>query len=927
MTRDFALGIVGRGAELAELEGLLTHHAGWPAAALIEGEAGIGKTSVFEWGVRDAEARGYRVIRCRPAEGETGLSYAALGDLLAPVSDDELADLVEVQQEALEVALLRVHTERAADPRATAMGLVSLLARLAEDRPVVVAVDDVQWLDAASARALEFAFRRLQASIAVILSRRTDTGGPANLGLDRSLPPERVVRLVLGPLSLGAVHEMLKQRLGASLPRPRLVRLHDASGGNPFFALEIAHELLRRGGESAAGERLPVPARLEELIAGRVQALSSAAREIVLVASALSRPTVSAIEEAVDGRADVGAALIEAEDAGLVTVERSRVLFTHPLLASTVYASGSGERRRQLHGRLAVLALEQEERARHLALSVTGTDEGSAEILEAAARDAERRGAQDAAAELFGLACGLTPVDRTQELARRMLGQASALFAAGDVPRSRELAEAAEETAPPGSLRAEVLFLLGRISQVDRMGGVASQYLERALAEAGDDRRLCGRIYAQLATTYSIDPARGVEHAQDAIRLLDGEDEPGLMSFCLFQKFLLDIHLGRGADRTLLERGLELEEKAVDRVVALMDFPVVWFGVMDEFDAARARYRATAAWASERGDEASAAQMLGQLAFVELRAGNWALAERYIEESCSSAEQVGAGGLMAMPLRIRAMIDAHLGRIERARATITAIIEETERRGDLYWEALCLSTKGFVDLTAGDAAAADRALTRMAEHFTRMGVVDALGHRTDADHIEALVTLGEVDRARVAFARLEERGRRLPRLWITTTLPRCRALVLAAAGDVPAALAAVAEGVEHPSAGDLPFEHARTLLVTGQLNRRMKKKGAANEALTHALEIFERLGSPDWADRAREELARVGLRPSRSVELTPTERRVAELAASGLTNREVAEAAFISPKTVEANLSRIYRKLGIRSRAELGAWMAGHLIQ
>ncbi|HWC15302.1 MAG TPA: LuxR C-terminal-related transcriptional regulator, partial [Actinomycetota bacterium] len=172
------------------------------------------------------------------------------------------------------------------------------------------------------------------------------------------------------------------------------------------------------------------------------------------------------------------------------------------------------------------------------------------------------------------------------------------------------------------------------------------------------------------------------------------------------------------------------------------------------------------------------------------------------------------------------------------------------------------------------------------------------------------------------LARLEERGNRLPRLWISTTLPRCRALVLSAAGDVPAALTAVEAGVEHPQASELPFELGRTLLVKGQLHRRMKQKRRAKGALTHALEIFKRLGSPPWADRARDEIERLGLRPPAPLDLTPTERRIAELAATGLTNREVAKAAFMSPKTVEANLSRVYRKLGIRSRAELGARMS-----
>ena len=1113
--------LVGRESELAALDALLAGARDQPAGVLIEGEAGIGKTSVWEEGVRRAEARAYRVLRCRPAEAETELAYAALGDLLAPVADAELDDLVELQREALEVALLRVRTERAADPRAIFTGLVAVLTRLAEQAPLLVAIDDVQWLDAASARALEFAFRRLPASIMLILARRTapktrqmavglrdgdevravtaappassvseaepageslvfgkegdywtigrpdalfrlrDTKGlhhldellrhphrefhavelaagghagqiapaaPAAGGreaaeaglhpelardageildpdakaayrrrleeleedlaeaeqhhdperaarareeidflsrelaaavglggrdrraastaerarvnvtrsirlaikkiaenderlgryldasvktgifcsyeplekvlaptapptpaavpevpttsspraqtsafmpppLEQSLPAERLERLVLRPLSLAELDKVLKRKLGGSFSRPALVRLRELSDGNPFFAIEIGRELLRRGGEPAVGDRLPVPETLQELLAARIEAISPAARDILLMASALSRPSVDVLEDALDRRPTVGPALIEAEEAGLVTVEGGRVRFTHPLLASTVYASAAGERRRRLHGRLAEVAAEEEERARHLALSVTAPDEDAATVLERAAQGANRRGAQDAVAELFEWSRRLTPADREQDLARRTLGEAAALFVTGDIGRARELTQAAVETAAPGPLRAEALLLLGRISHVDQMSGVASEHLDRTLAEAGDDRRLRGRIHAELAWTNIDDHARAVEHAEAAIRLLDAEDEPALMAFALFTKFFSDVQLGRGADRELLRRGLELEQKAASRLTAFTDFPLIWFKFMDEFDEARSRYRAQAEWAKDRGHEGPGRERLSQLAELELRSGNWELAERYIEESCSDVEQAGLGGPLFLPLRIRAMIDAHLGRVERARATLTAIIEEAERRGSRFWAAYFLSIRGFVELTAGDAAAADEALTRMTEHLEEVGVVDALGQRSEPDHIEALVALGELDRARVVLARLEERGERLPRLWISTTLPRCRALVLASAGDVPAALAAVDEGVEHADAGMLPFELARTLLVKGHLHRRAEQYPAAKDALTQALEIFERLGAPTWAERVRAELSRVGLRPPARPEL------------------------------------------------------------
>jgi DNA-binding CsgD family transcriptional regulator len=340
---------------------------------------------------------------------------------------------------------------------------------------------------------------------------------------------------------------------------------------------------------------------------------------------------------------------------------------------------------------------------------------------------------------------------------------------------------------------------------------------------------------------------------------------------------------------------------------------------MDDPDAARARWQVEDQWYRERGNEGWRADRLAHLADVELRAGDWALAERYIEESCGTIEQVATHGPWAMPFRIRASIDAHRGRTERARATLRPLIEEAERASDLFWAANGLFTLGFVELGAGDEEAADRALTRMAKHFETIGVRDQPNDRSQPDHIEALVALGEAERAAFVLAWLEERGRVLPRPWISATLPRCRALVFAARGELGQALDALEQA---PEAADLRFELARTLLVEGRLRRRAKQKRAAADALRRAREIFERLGAPTWAERAGNELERVGLRRGTGWELTETERRVAELAAVGHTNREVAQRLFISPKTVEANLARVYRKLAISSRAELGARMA-----
>jgi DNA-binding CsgD family transcriptional regulator len=306
---------------------------------------------------------------------------------------------------------------------------------------------------------------------------------------------------------------------------------------------------------------------------------------------------------------------------------------------------------------------------------------------------------------------------------------------------------------------------------------------------------------------------------------------------------------------------------------------------------------------------------------TELRAGRWDIAQSGIEEACDALAQLfDKPGPWGAAFRIRAHIDAHAGRTERARETILPFIAKAERAKLVLWEAIGRSTLAFIDFTDGDHRAVDATLTRMRERMDSIDVKEFAPDRSEPFHIESLLALGDVEGARAALARLEERGRSFPRLWITATLPRSRALVLAASGDVPGALDALGE-LDVAAAEKLPFELAWTRLVQGRLHRRARHRRAAADTLAEALAVFERLGAPTWAEQTRAELDRVGLRRAPD-ELTATERRVAELAASGMTNREIASAAFMSPKTVEGNLAKVYRKLGIASRAELGAHMA-----
>jgi DNA-binding CsgD family transcriptional regulator len=916
--------VIGRDPEIAAVSAFLDPEPRGPRALLVEGEAGIGKSTVWFESVRLAEARGYRVLRGRPAESEAKLSYAALADLVGPAFDETRALLPRPQELALAATLLRVTSNEPADPRTVATAVIGVLTELIRQQPVLVAIDDVQWVDLASRRALEFVVRRLPAQLRLFVTRRTEGAAEVPLDLDRALPPEAFQRAVLESLSLASLHHIVRERLGTSPARPMIARIAEASGGNPFFAIEIARAAGSRATGLSEHAPLPVPQSVQKLAAGRVKALSGAAREAVLVVASLSRPTADAVMTALPDDFAGGAAITEAEEAGVLVAEHGRVRFTHPLLASAVYASASEARRHALHRRLAEVVSDAEERARHLSQSLTGTDESVAMEIEAAAGQAVLRGAFDAAAELFGAACRLTPAANREPLARRTLGRASALLRTGDVADARRLTDRLEMDGQPPALQAERLQLLAEVEWDDGSIPLATSYLERALEVAGDDPPLSARISARLVLiTVPGNPARALQHAERAVRQVDGERDPLVLSSLLIDLCLLDLMLGGSPRTDLMRRGLAIEEGAGPSAYP-HPVPLIWFQCTDDVEATRERHAREADWARDHGDETHAAERLSYLALVEFHAGRCDLAERLIEQSCNTIEErLEVRGRFAYPFAWRSLMDAYRGRLDRARQTLLPLVAETAQEQKSWWAAGLLSVLGFVEFAAGDYRAADDALSQMGRLFDQIGMRDGLLDRTEPFHAELLVQLGHLDRAREALARLEHRGRVFPRTWIDVTLPRTRAIVLAAEGDLRGALEAL-ESLDLDAGARLPLELGWTWLTKGRLHRRAKQRRAAADAFAQAAAIFERLGVVDWAERARNELDVVGPRRRAPDELTATEQRVAELAAAGITNREIGRAVFMSEKTVEAHISRVYRKLGIHSRAELGARMAGN---
>jgi ATP/maltotriose-dependent transcriptional regulator MalT len=912
--------VVGRDEELRTIMDVLGSRHDPPPAVVLHGEPGIGKTTLWAAAIGQARQRGFRVLSCRPSAAEAQLSYASLADLLADIDDDLLDLLPDPQRRAIDFVLLRRPAEPApTDYRATGAALLSVLDRLADDTPVLLAIDDLQWMDSSTAQVADFALRRLNAPVVVLAALRSPGGNDQGLPLLQS-DPGRIHRVRVGPLSLGALHQMLRTRTGSSFPRPTLARIEQISGGNPFYALELASGTRREGPADPAS---PLPQTLAQLVRARIDGIRPDVQRALLAAAALGEPTVELVQLALDtGPAEAERLLEAAEDYGVIALDGHRVRFTHPLLATGVYTAAPPARRRAMHRRLAGLTADPEERARHIAQAATSLDAASAAALDQGAVRARARGAPAAAAELLELAIKLGG-----NTAERQIALAQDHFDAGDPARARALLEKTVAVLPAGPRRAGALRLLAVVRLHDDSYRESAGYLEQALAEAGPDLRLRVQILNQLLFVLvnlgRIPDALRLttETMADAERLGDSD----LLAKALAASVMIGFLSGQGLDEARLERALDLEDPDVPAPVMLRptligSLLLAWTGRLDE---AREGLQSIRRRCLDRGEESDLMFAAFHAVIVECWRGNFAEAHLIAEDTLERALQLGTDFPRAIALATQANVAAYTGQPDQTRRAALEALEIFQRGSCLavtVWPAVTL---GFLEVSLADYPAAAATLGPLASAAAAMGYGEPTAAPFAPDAVEALIGVGQLDEAAILLDQLESNGRRLDRAWALALGARCRSLLLAATGDLDAAAETAEHALDEHRRLPMPFERARTLLVLGQIQRRRRQKRAAAVALEEAARVFDELGTPRWADRARAELERVsGATPAGRSRLTPSERRVAELAASGLTNREVAGALFISPKTVEANLARVYHKLGIHSRAELGQRMA-----
>ncbi|MFF3717138.1 helix-turn-helix transcriptional regulator [Streptomyces prasinus] len=931
--------VIGREEPFAEAREQLARGG----SVLLHGPAGIGKSTVLRALAADNAGGAPTVLRCSATESESHLPFLALADLFGLVLERVCGALPAAQRTALESALTgRGESTLQRDGLALRLAVLSVLRALAAEGPVLVVADDLQWLDSASAELLGFAARRLgDAPVQMLCAVRTE--GTEGQEYDRHLracPPDtRVVRL--GPFSRTQVSALLDHRGYTGLSRSTVRDIHRTSDGNPLFALELGRALAESPARPRPGEPLPVPTSLRALVLSRLEMLSDDARRTLLVASAGARPTPALLHAA--GRDHAEEETAQAAALGLLATdpEEPALRFAHPLISAALYAEAPAHERRAAHAALSTAASDPIERARHLALATTGTDPEVAARLAEAAALARDRGAPSVAASLGLLAARRTPADAadTTDAAggapgpdERRLQAAEDAITAGEADLARDIAREVltRATVPAERVRAWMVV----IEAAGQALGEVDAVFPQVLADAGDDPRLLALVHYQLAWRELVvdgdfgKARREAAHAADlAARGADRRTELMALAFQSSTETLM----GHPAAPATIKRALREPQ---DPFVAchhngagMARFR--WLLMSDQLPEARKSITGLLREARRRGMVESEVHFLRFLADTELRSGHCGRALDLARESLRLARDSGIGeGASAM---LASLAEASGGDVERALALAREAADHAEVDGDQMYLSLALAAFGYAQSVAGDAAGAVRSLRRVRELEQGMGITDPARGRWHGDLAEALVRIGEPGEAQELIDLTRVHALRLDRAGVLAVLDRAEALVRAARGEHEAARKQLASAQARLGRLGYGLEEARAAFALARLRARRPGAAPGHAPYDEAARLFRRCRALPWLRQVDTAVAAGPVEPdtvsadtSAALDgLASMERQVASLVMEGATNREIAARLFISVKTVEATLTRVYRKLGIRSRVDIVRLAAG----
>jgi DNA-binding CsgD family transcriptional regulator len=833
------------------------------------------------------------VLRFTAVEAEASLPFAGLHALLRPLLE-LLPRLEGPQEQALRVALALAAGDEP-DVLAVNAGTLALFAEAASERPLLVAIDDAQWLDGPSADALVFAARRLQGEELVFLVA-VRTG--ESMRFDRVFE-----RLELLPLAHGHAQELLATRRDPVEPGA-VARMLELARGNPLALLELPPVLA----DDTLAESVPVHDRVREAFAVRLDTLPGDSRQALALAAA--EPDPVAVRIASDQLGLGTDALVPAEAAGLVRVEPGGVVFRHPLVRSLAYSAADPGERRAAHQALADALpgdADRDRRAWHLAAAATEPDEELAELLDATADRAEARGGHAAAARALERAARLSR--EPEAISRRLTRSARLAFWAGDADRALRLAEEAAGVAPDQHTRANAILELAAVRGA-QSSGHGDSVLDALAGASGLDPNETVRLLLNLIARLSkaLDAAGAVELAPrivDAARRADSWwRSRGLI-------VAASAHLSAG-ELDAFERLLE-EVGPDEAALANHGLDLVW---AERYDLARRTLETTLREGRSAGNRMRIIWNQACMAHLELRIGRLGQATTAAAEAITLGDVHGVGNWAGLARGALAGVHAWRGDVETCCGVAAdALVAARESHG-LPDEFVAHGALGLLALGEGHHEDVVDELAPVERLWAESTHIEPSSAVFVPDLVEARVHLGEVEEARRVLENFRAAAERAQRQWALAAAARCEGLLADDFSEPFERSLALLDG------SPLALDRARTQLSYGERLRRAGSRREARTYLRAAHEAFAAVDAAPWAERAAAELRATGetvgpRTPDRRGQLTPQELQIAHLVAEGRTNREVAAQLYLSPKTIEYHLANAYRKLGVHSRVEL----------